>query len=173
MEDLIVFYHLTRSYRKYAQTTLPATLEHLIAHVPGPSLYTPSPSSPTGLVPVTSKETLLQPLSYHAMPPPLQVRPLNAEHVRGVLTMREVGELGLVGSEMRAKEERLSRLQEEERVKREEKKSKKTERKRRQSTHAADDPAKRVSCILYSVSPNACSERPLTSCPVVCPLLIC
>ena len=180
VEDLIVFYHLTRSYRKYAQSSLPSTFEHLIANVPGPSLYTSSPSSPTALVPVTSKETLLMPLSYQAMPPPLQVRPLNDEHIRGVLAMREVGELGLVGAEMREKEERVRRLHEEERARREEKKSKKTDkRKRKTSATAADDAVKRVSACSASPHPTSLEGRaqsthpPLSLWSVSCAAAVC
>ena len=138
-EDLILFYSLTKSYKKYVALPIPSTFEHLIAHLPGPSLYTtappslsPSTTSPL-LIPITSKDTLLMPLSYHSMPLPLQVRPISAELAQGVLAMREVGELGLVQAELKGKEERRQRWTAERRAAKEEKVKKKSDKKRKQS----------------------------------------
>ena len=162
VEDLIIFFGLTKAYRKYVQLPVPSTFEHLIADLPGPSLYGPSASPPTKsasssspsssaqLVAIAAKETLLVPLSYSSMPPPLQVRALTAVQAERVLSLSEEGELGLVSAELRAKEERLSRLAEERRAKKDERKTKRSDKKRKQSVTAAhsqphaDEAVKRV-----------------------------
>ena len=135
-----MFYSLTKSYRRYAHRT-PQTYDHLIAHLPGPSLL---------LAPAAEQDSLLLPLSYAAMPPPLQLRPLTTAQTERVLRFRQRGELGLVSAELQEKETRLRALEEERRSRKLEKRSKKEDRKRRQQQMqtqgdgAGDDSNKRV-----------------------------
>ena len=143
VEDLFVFYGLTRTYKRYVRDT-PSTYEHLIAHIPGPLLYHPTAphpptSQPTPPSHVSDKATLLLPLSYPpTLPPPLHVRPVTQQQADAVLTFSVAGELGVVREEMRGKAERQRWMDEERSRRRLDKRSKKGEKKRKQADGASD-----------------------------------
>ena len=140
VEDLTVFYGLTKTYKRYARDT-PPTYEHLIAHIPGPPLYTHTATTPPTAPPthVTAKATLLLPLSYPpTLPPPLQLRPVTQHQADTVLTFTLPGELGVVRDEMRGKAERLQRMAEERNRRKLDKRSKKGEKKRKQADDTPD-----------------------------------
>lgn len=134
IEDLTVFYGLTRTYKRYARDT-PPTYEHLIAHIPGPALYTHNTaqhnntSAPTPPTHVSDKATLLTPLVYPpTLPPPLSVRPLTPHQLASTLTFAAAGALGVVAAEVASKEARQRAVEEERTRRRMDKKSKKGER---------------------------------------------
>ena len=126
IEDLTVYYGLTKTYKRYARDT-PTTYEHLITHIPGPSLYshTSSTNSSTA-APVTDSATLLLPLSYPpTLPPPLQPQPIPQHQLTAVLTFHTPHELNIVRAELAEKEERLRWLAEDRARRKLDKKSKK------------------------------------------------
>ena len=124
VEDLTVFYGLTKTYKRYARDT-PPTYEHLVAHIPGPPLFTSTSAH------VADKSTLLLPLSYPPqLPEPLAVRAVTQRQAESVLTFSVGGELGVVRAEMAGRAERVQRIAEERNRRRQEKKGKKGEKRK-------------------------------------------